>query len=107
MKKNVLCEGSSIDLSRAFEEFKNSTPNNQLKNFSVLKEWEITNSHHKVQVDSNIIAEYEKTLQVPSFGHALIVDRRINHGKKCTYYQDYPPRFSSHEQFQILQHQIL
>ena len=109
LKSNLKLQniGMVVSHRRAFEEFKNSTPNNQLKNFSVLKEWEITNSHHKVQVDSNIIAEYEKTLQVPSFGHALIVDRRINHGKKCTYYQDYPPRFSSHEQFQILQHSLI
>ena len=99
--------GMVVSHRRSVKTFKKKHPGNLLKQFNVLSEWDITNSHKDVIVDHKLLEKYEQDLNVQGFRQALMVDRRINNGKKCTYFQDYKSRFSEHEQLQILQQSLI
>ena len=76
--------GMVVSHRRSVKTFKKKHPGNLLKQFNVLSEWDITNSHKDVIVDHKLLEKYEQDLTVKGFGQALMVDRRINNGKKCT-----------------------
>lgn len=106
-KMKVSEVGMVVSHRRSVRSFRKQYPSNRLNQFTILSEWNITNSHKKVIVNPELLSKYEQELNVTGFRHALMVDRRINNGKKCTYYQDYKARFSEHEQLQILQQSLI
>jgi len=104
---NLSTIGMLVSHKRAARTFKTKFPDNRLNEFTVLSEWEIVNASKTIIVDHNLITNYERQLNLSGFRQAIMADRRINNGKKCTYYQDYKSRFSEYEQLQILQHSLV
>ena len=99
--------GMIVSHRREFKKYKTHHPKNKLNEFTLLPEWEITNDHENIKVDFQLLAKYEKTLGVTSFQKALLADRRITQGAKCTYFQDYQARYTYYEQLQILQNTLI
>lgn len=106
-KMKVSDIGMVVSHRRSVKAFEKQHPDHRLNQFNVLSEWNITNSHKHVIVDHELLAKYEQDLDIKGFSQALMVDRRISNGKKCTYFQDYKSRFSEHEQLQILQQSLI
>ena len=86
-----------------FEAFRRDCPEFDSGGYEVLKEWEITARADAGEPDLELIARYEKKLGCPSLWGALVADRRIWLGEKCTYRLDYRPRFTHRQMLNILQ----
>ena len=86
-----------------FETFRRNYPEFGSGGYEVLKEWEITARADAGEPDLDLIARYEKKLGCPSLWGALVADRRIWLGEKCTYRLDYRPRFTHRQMLNILQ----
>ena len=75
--------------------------------FSLVKEWEITQTAPQTALDLDLLSKYEKQIGDATLWNALIADRRIYHGEKCKFQQDYVPRFRHDRMLQILQEALL
>ena len=69
----------------------------------IVKEWEILESAAHSVPDIDLLRAYEKEFGDPCLWNALVCDRRIYLGKKATFEQDYPPRFTHAQMLAILQ----
>ena len=74
---------------------------------NLLKEWEIIQKAEAVQVDPDLITSYERELGDSTLWNALVADRRIVHGKKCIFQQDYKARFTHESMLKILQNGLV
>ena len=67
------------------------------------KEWEIIEESFKMELDTDLLREYEEKLGNPFLWNALLSDRRIYFGSKYALTQDYKPRYSHEQMLRILQ----
>lgn len=70
--------------------------------FTLLKQWVVTQQAQKHALDIEKLKEYQDKLNVPNFWDALVSDRRIVNGPKYSFRQDYTPRFTHEEMLRIL-----
>tara|TARA_A100001037_G_scaffold266344_1_gene258417 strand:- start:20049 stop:21611 length:1563 start_codon:yes stop_codon:yes gene_type:complete len=98
--------GMLLSHRRNYNDFIIKTPHHSLQEYYLLKEWDITNNYKQEQIDLAYIKEQERTLNVNNFWEALIVDRRLMLGPKCTYFQDYRTRFTHEDLLKILQRSL-
>ena len=83
IKKNIFLVSDSLYFNKWFKENNNLNLNENI----FIKEWEIYNNLK--QPDINILRDFEKKIAKPGLMDALISDRRIFMGFKCTFTQDY------------------
>tara|TARA_B100000029_G_scaffold507430_1_gene592029 strand:+ start:10243 stop:11790 length:1548 start_codon:yes stop_codon:yes gene_type:complete len=99
-------KGILVSHRRNYNKFIKDHPHNSLDQYNLLKEWEITNDFRQEQVNFDYLKKQEKALQVDNFWEALMVDRRLMLGPKCTYFQDYTSKFSHDDLLKILQRSL-
>lgn len=87
--------------------YKNETPSFNEQPLNILKEWEIVNSSFHEELDFDIINKYARKLEKTNLWNAIVGDRFLYFGKKCTLYQDYKPRFTYNQLNKILQMGLL
>jgi len=88
---------------RFYNQFKKQVPDIESGKYTLLREWDITNRARRRKPDLSLIREYEQRLGNPNLWGPLVADRRIYLGRKCTYFQDYRPRFDHAQMLSILQ----
>ncbi len=89
-----------LDFIREFPEIESGK-------YFLLKEWEIIQSIQDIQLDPNLISEYERLIGDSTLWNALVADRRIYNEKKCKFQQDYVPRFNHEQMLRILQNALV
>ncbi|MAS81230.1 MAG: hypothetical protein CMF45_00920 [Legionellales bacterium] len=99
-------KGMLVSHRRNYEAFIKHRPSHHLNQYHLVKEWEITNDFKQEQIDIEFIKKQEQELNVNNFWEALIVDRRLMLGPKCTYFQDYNTRFNHDDLLKILQRSL-
>ena len=97
----VEASGFYVADSRYFNQFKKT--NNNIEEYPLLKEWEIIEESFKMELDTDLLREYEEKLGNPFLWNALLSDRRIYFGSKYALTQDYKPRYSHEQMLRILQ----
>jgi len=90
-----------------YSAFRQQCPDIERGDFRLAKEWEITAQVERERPDLNLIRRYERDLGVPSLWGALVADRRIYLGKRCSFRQDYRPRFSHTQMLTVLERGLL
>ena len=105
-KAGLTRKGMLISHRRNYNDFIVKRPDNNLQDYYLLKEWEITNDFKQEQIDLSYIEKQEQALKVDNFWEALIADRRLMLGPKCTYFQDYHTRFNHDDLLKILQRSL-
>lgn len=105
LNKFVACKqvGLYITDSRFYRKFCAKNSEIESGKYSLLKEWEIVRDANHINLDIDLLREYECKLGDPYLWNALIADRRIYFGKKYSYDQDYASRFTHEEMLSILQ----
>ena len=86
-----------------FHQFRRREPDIDSGRYFLLKEWEITKQAGNGKPSLDLIRQYEQRLGIPHLWGPLVADRRIYLGEKCTFHQDYRPRFNHTEMLNILQ----
>ena len=93
--------GFHVSDSRFFKQFRKDHPG--IESFHILKEWEIVRDSRSRDHEVSSLRRYEKELGRPFLWNALVADRWIYFGKRCTYDQDYRPRYNHERMLAILQ----
>ena len=86
-----------------FQQFCQLEPDIESGKYTILKEWEVTAKARKGKADLDVIRQYEQRLGDPHLWGVLVADRRVHMGEKCSFFQDYRPRFKHVEMLNILQ----
>ena len=87
-----------------FDKFINLTPEFFTEADSVLCEWNILSSAHKLQnVDYSFIENWEKRIGDDTLWNAIICDRRFNYSVHAQYLQDYKPSYDHERLLKMLQ----
>lgn len=86
-----------------YEAFCRSHPEFEESAKALVKEWELVAAIRNRDYDPRTIAHYERRLGNPNLWGPLVGDRRVYLGRKCTYRQDYEPRFNHEQMLAMLQ----
>ncbi len=90
-----------------FEQFTRRVPEIESGTYYLLKEWDITRAARNATPNLDLIGQLERELGNPNLWGPLVADRRVYFGKKCTYFQDYRPRFNHEQMLSLLQQSLL
>ena len=91
---------------RFFNEFRSQHLDIDDGTHTVLKEWEIVDRAYQGAPDLDRIKSYEEILGEPTLWGPIIADRRVSLGKRCSFYQDYTPRFNHDQMLHILEESL-
>lgn len=86
-----------------FCKFCQQVPEIESGRYVLLKEWKITSQVRNGKPDLSLIKQYEQSLGNPHLWGPLVADRRIYQGEKCSFRQDYRPRFNHAQMLSVLQ----
>lgn len=95
--------GFFVSDSQFYHRFLTRCPEIESGRYHLLKEWEIVKNAREGELDCGRIRQYEESFGNPTLWGALLADRRVCLGEKCSLRQDYTPRFNRDQMLGILQ----
>ncbi len=101
INKNIFLVSDSFFYNKWIKENKNIDKENNI----FIKEWELFENLDPL--DLKVLHKFERKIAKPGLMDALISDRRIFMGFRCTFTQDYNRRFNDEELLTILQKYLL